>query len=353
MGSQERVSTVIIGGGQAGLAVGYHLKKRGKDFQILDSRSRIGDSWRSRWDSLQLFTPARYNALPGMRFPGSPAHFPSKDEVASYLEAYADRFALPVRSDVKVERVTSDGKHYTVTANSTVYEADNVVVATGAFQKPRIPEFASQLAPSVMHLHSSAYRNPGQLKEGDVLVVGAGNSGAQIALELAKTRKVYLSGRETGALPRKIMGVDIYRFIWPTVLSKTVETKMGQKFQAKAAKGGDPLVGFKLASVEAAGAERVGKTVGVRDGMPVVEGDRVLKVANVIWATGFAPDFSFIARPIFHDDGYPKHHRGVVKDEPGLYFIGLRFLWRIRSHLTGGVGEDAAYVSDQIAKASR
>jgi putative flavoprotein involved in K+ transport len=350
MGSQERVSTVVIGGGQAGLAVGYHLKQRGKDFQILDASSRVGDSWRSRWDSLELFTPARYNSLPGMRFPGSGSHFPNKDEVASYLDAYAERFALPIQSGVKVERVTSDGKRYTVTANSTTYEAENVVVATGAFHRPRIPEFASQLAPSVMQLHSSQYKNPGQLKEGDVLVVGAGNSGAQIALDLVKSRKVYLSGRETGALPRKIIGIDIYRFIWPTVLAKTIETKMGQKFQAKAAKGGDPLVGFNLASVQAAGVEHVGRTTGVRDGMPVVEGDRALKVANVIWATGFVPDFSFISRPVFQDDGYPRHHRGVAKDEPGLYFIGLRFLWRIKSHLTGGVGDDAGYIADTIAK---
>ena len=350
MGSQERVSTVVIGGGQAGLAVGYHLKQRGRPFQILDGGPRVGDSWRSRWDSLELFTPARYNSLPGMRFPGSGSHYPNKDEVASYLEAYAERFALPVKPNVRVERVTSDGKRYTVTANSTTYEADNVVVATGAFQKPRIPDFADQLAPSVMRLHSNAYKNPGQLKEGDVLVIGAGNSGAQIALDLAKSRKVYLSGRETGALPRKIIGVDIYRFIWPTILSKTVETKMGQKFQAKAAKGGDPLVGFKLTDVEAAGVERVGRTIGVRDGMPVVECDRVLKVSNVIFATGFLPDFSFISRPIFGDDGYPRHYRGVAKEEAGLYFVGLRFLWRIKSHLTGGVGDDAGYIADAIAK---
>ena len=352
MGSRERVDTVVIGGGQAGLAVGYHLKQRGVDFQILDGSSRVGDSWRTRWDSLELFTPARYNSLPGMNFPGSPSHYPSKNEVAKYLEGYSERFALPVKSGVSVERVTANGSGYVVTANSTAYEAQNVVVATGAFQKPRIPEFEEELAPSIKRLHSSEYKNPSQLKEGNVLVVGAGNSGAQIAIELAKAgRKVYLSGRETGALPRKIFGIELYRVIWPIVMSKTVETKMGQKFKAKAAKGGDPLVGFNYKVVEGSGVERVGRTIGVRDGLPVVEGDKVLKVTNVIWATGFLPDFSsWISRPVFDDEGYPRHHRGVVKDEKGLYFIGLRFLWRIRSHLTGGVGEDAAYLADTIAR---
>src|SRR5918995_2638960 len=175
----EHIETVIIGAGQTGLSVGYHLAKRGRRFVILDANERIGDSWRKRWDSLRVFTPARYNGLPGWPFPAPGWSYPTKDEVADYLELYAARYRLPVRTGIRVDGLSREDSGYVVTAGMSRYEADNVVVATGGYQAPRIPGFASELDPHIVQLHSSQYRNPSQLGEGGVLVVGAGNSGAE------------------------------------------------------------------------------------------------------------------------------------------------------------------------------
>jgi Pyridine nucleotide-disulphide oxidoreductase len=197
----EQVETVIIGGGQAGLSVGYHLARRGRRFVILDANQRIGDAWRVRWNSLRLFTPARYNGLPGWPFPAPAWSFPAKDEMAGYLEAYAARFELPVRTGVRVDRLSREGDRYVVAAGKHRYEADHVVVAAGAYQRPRIPAFAAELDPGIVQLHSSQYRDPSQLQEGGVLVVGAANSGAEIALELSRTHRTWLSGRHPGQEP--------------------------------------------------------------------------------------------------------------------------------------------------------
>jgi len=202
----EWFETVVVGGGQAGLATGYHLARRGRPFVILDAGGRVGDSWRARWDSLRLFTPARYSGLPGWPFPAPAWHYPTKDEMADYLEAYTARFELPVRHGVAVDGLTRRGGRYLVTAGERRFEADHVVVASGAYHTPRVPAFAGQLDPAIRQLHSSGYRRPSQLREGSTLVVAAANSGAEIALEAAAGHPTWLSGRHPGAEPTRAPG---------------------------------------------------------------------------------------------------------------------------------------------------
>ena len=239
----ERVGTVVVGAGQAGLAVGHELAARDLDVVVLDAGARVGDGWRRRWDSLQLFTPAAYSGLPGMLFPAPPSHLPDKDEVADYLERYAERFDLPVRLGTRVDRLGRDGERYVLRAGPSRFEADHVVVATGPFQRPLVPDVAARLSPEVHHLHSCEYRNPLDLPDGPALVVGAGNSGVQIALELARTRRVWLAGRETGRIPRRLLGRDVYDWLWPIFSHLTLDTRLGRRLQARTRRG-DPLVGI-------------------------------------------------------------------------------------------------------------
>ncbi len=349
----EHFETVIIGGGQAGLSIGYHLAQRGLPFVILDANERIGNSWRKRWDSLRLFTPARLNGLPGWPFPAPTWSFPTKDEMADYLEAYATRFDLPVRTGVRVHWLFREGGRFVVISGDRRFEADNVVVASGGFQSPRIPAFAPELDPSIVQLHSSEYRDPSQLREGDVLVVGAGNSGADIALELSRTHRSWLSGKYPGSEPTRPGSVwdrlltPVIWFLASHVLN--VKTPIGRKLRPKFLKMSAPLARVKPKDIAAAGIERVPRTVGVRHGSPTLEDGRVLDVTNVIWCTGFRPDFGWIDLPIFSEDGEPVHERGVVESEPGLYFVGLFFLSALTSSLVGGVGRDAEYIAKHIA----
>jgi len=355
----ERAETIVIGGGQAGLSVGYHLSRRGLPFLILEANQRIGDSWRSRWDSLRLFTPARFDGLAGMPFP-APAHaFPTKDEMANYLESYAARFNLPIRTGVKVDRLTKRGNKFVVSAGNREFEAENVVVAMADFQSPRVPSFASELDPAIVQLHSSEYRNLGQLREGAVLVAGAGNSGAEIAIEVARSHATWMAGRETGQVPFRIDGVAarvvlvpfLFRVVFHRVL--TIKTPMGRKARPNALKGGAPLIRVKRADLTTAGVQRVPRVVGVRNGLPLLEDARTLDVANVIWCTGFHPGFSWIDLPVFADSGAPLHEGGVVTSEPGLYFVGLHFLYAFSSTMIHGVGRDADRIAAAIAARRR
>jgi putative flavoprotein involved in K+ transport len=347
----EQFEVVVIGGGQAGLSVGYHLQQQGRDFVVLDTNERIGDSWRKRWDSLRLFTPSRYNGLPGLPFP---AHsHPTKDEMAAYLEAYAARFELPVRTGVKVDRLSRRESRFVVTAGDLRFEAVNVVVATGGYHGPRVPDFAPELDPDIVQLHSSEYRRPSQLREGDVLVVGAGNSGAEIALEVSRSHRVYLSGRHPGSEPTRPGSVadrlitPVIWFVFSHVL--TVNTPLGRKAAAQLRSHGLPLGRVKPADLLAAGVERIhARTVAARDGLPLLADGRLLDVTNVIWCTGYQSDFGWIALPIFDHDGEPIHERGVIATEPGLYFVGLFFLSAATSSLVGGVGRDAAFIAKHI-----
>ncbi|MFL5581903.1 MAG: flavin-containing monooxygenase [Gemmatimonadaceae bacterium] len=344
----ERFETVVVGAGQAGLAVGQQLAERDVDFVVLGADERVGDGWRARWDSLKLFTPAAYSGLPGMPFPAHPSHLPDKDEVADYLERYAARFDLPVRMRTRVDSLAHDGERYVLRAGGATYEADNVVVATGAFQRPRVPAVAARLAPSIHQVHSSRYRNPFELPEGPALVVGAGNSGAQIAIELAKYRRVWLAGRDTGHLPRRPLGRDLFDWIWPVLTAATSNTLLGRRLRAGQRRG-DALIGIPERTVAGAGVRRVGRVEEERGGLPVCGGE-VITPSVVVWCTGFGPDFDWIRLPVLEESGYPRHRRGIATDAEGLYFVGLRFQHRTTSSLIGGVGADAAFIAEQVAR---
>lgn len=347
--------TIVIGAGQAGLASSYHLRERGARFLVLDGADRIGESWRRRWDSLRLFTPARYNALPGMPLPGAPYALPVKDEVAAYLEDYTARFELPIRLNTRVSSLGATGDGFVVATDAEPFTTRSVIVATGAYHRPHIPAFASgEFSSGIVQQHSSEYRNPDELPPGDVLVVGAGNSGAQIAAELAAAgRRTWLSGRDTGAIPRRFLGRDIYDWLWWTVMRPSVESFAGRRLMDGRLFAADPLVGITRRELEHPMLTFAGRTVGAADGYPVLEDGRVLdRVRTVLWCTGFRPDFGWIRLPVFGPDGYPLHRRGIVAGAPGLGFVGLRYQYRVGSSLLGGVGEDAEHVVRQLVRGS-
>jgi putative flavoprotein involved in K+ transport len=354
----ERIDTVIIGAGQTGLSAGYYLAQRGLPFVILDADPRIGDHWRDRYDSLKLYSPAKYDALPGMRFPSPASHWPTGREMADYLEAYADRFHLPVRSATRVDRVEPvDGGFIVSATDGTRIEARQVVVASGPFREPSVPAFASQLDPSIRQLHSHEYRNPTQLKDGPVLVVGLSHSGGDIAFETSNAGfHTILAGRSHGEMPFKVTdtkrafaGWPVVEFMFQHVL--TLRTPMGRRMRPAVRKGGGPLLRVRLADLDRAGVERHDdKVVGVRDGRPILADDTVLDVANVIWATGYRPDYAFVDAPIIGDDGWPVERRGVSPTVPGLYFLGIPFQYAFSSMNIVGAGRDAKYVVDRVAE---
>jgi putative flavoprotein involved in K+ transport len=350
---REYVETLVIGCGQAGLATGYHLSRRDLPYKIVDANPRIGDVWRNRWDSFRLFTPNRLNRLPGMPFPGYRWGFASKDEWADYLESYARRFDLQVETGIRVDRLTREGDRFVATSGDRRFEADNVVVAMSSWQRPRVPVLASELDPKIVQLHVAEYKGPDQLQAGDVLVVGAGNSGAEIAIELARTHKVFLSGPNTGAIPfrpesvvARVLMPIVGRIIFHRVL--TTGTPIGRRVRPTMISRGEPLIRVKPKDLKAAGVERVPRMTGVHGRAPQLQDGRTVDVANVVWCTGFLPAFSWIDLPVFGPQE-PLHRRGVVGSEPGLYFIGLKFLYSVSSEQIHGVGRDAKYIAGKIS----
>jgi putative flavoprotein involved in K+ transport len=359
MQGPERIQTIIIGAGQAGLSVGYHLSRRGAPFLILEAGDQIGDSWRKRWDSLRLFTPARFDGLAGMPFPGDRHAFPSKDAMADYLGAYVARFQLPVLTGVRVDRVSRSGDHLLVSSGDRKFLTEHVVVAMANYQQPRVPGFARQLDPTIVQLHSSRYRNPAQLRSGGVLVVGAGNSGAELAIEFVKAgHPTWISGRETGEVPfrftskaaRLVLLQTLFRVVFHRILSTS--TPIGRKVRPRMLSHAAPLIRVKSKDLARAGVVRVPRTAGVRDGRPLLEDGQVLEVANVVWCTGYEPGFSWIDLPVFDGEGRAMHRRGVSLAEPRLSFVGLHFLHAMSSAMIHGVGRDAAYIADRIVAAS-
>jgi putative flavoprotein involved in K+ transport len=362
VGETQQIDTLVIGAGQAGLSAGYHLKKRGMNFLILDADEQIGDHWREHWDSLRLYSPARSDGLPGMRFPASAYAYPTGREMGDYLDAYATRFSLPVRSGMRVDHVrpAGDGQGgYVVSAGGEQFEAAQVVVATGSFQTPHVPEIARHLDPGIRQLHSSEYRNISQLQNGPVLVVGLSHSGADIAFETAAAHRTFLSGKAHGQLPFAVIDTWRARIVWPIVAFVashllTIRTPIGRKMAIEVRKGGGPLLRVRVPDLDRVGVERfAARTVGTRDGKPVLDDGTVLDVANVIWCTGFRQDYGWIELPdAVDEDGWPRQQRGVAPS-PGLYFLGIPFQYAFTSMLVGGAGRDAGYVVDRIAKRIR
>ncbi len=350
----EKFDTIVIGAGQAGLAAGYHLARRGKPFVILDAAERVGGSWLNRWDSLKLFTPSIRDSLPGLPLGGG-YRFPTTDEMLDYLERYVATFELPVRLGVQVDGLFRDGGGFRVTAGAEAFDADHVILATGVHRVPRTPAFAEELSDDIVQLHSVDYRNPGQLAPGAVLLVGAGNTGAEIAMDLAPTRQVLLAGRTVGEIPIDTRGwqgrlmFPLIWWVWEHIL--TERSKPGRKMQAERVEGhGDPWIRQKEKDIEAAGVTRAGRITGIVDGRPQTENGEVLDVANVIWCTGFEKGFGWIDLPGLDSSGRLANSRGAVDGQPGLYVLGQEFQYMFNSHTVGGVGKDAAYVVQQLER---
>ncbi|MCC7418551.1 MAG: NAD(P)-binding domain-containing protein [Acidobacteria bacterium] len=351
----DRVPVVIVGGGQAGLSVGRCLQQRGRALAILDAHARVGDSWRRRWDTLRLFTPAKYDGLVGLPFPGSASRFPTKDEMGDYLEHYAAHFDLPVFTGTTVERVSRRGDRYLVETSRGRIEARHVVAAMATYQAARLPACAAGLSPGIRQIHSREYRNGDQLRPGGVLVVGAGNSGADIALDLAAAHRVWLAGRHPGHVPfridsraaRVILPV-LFRFLFHRIL--TVDTRLGRRAREAMISRGGPLIRVKPADLERAGVVRVPRVAGVRDGHPLLADGRVLEVENVVWCTGYEPSLAWVDLPgrRYADDGEPLHDKGIVPGEPGFYFVGLHFLYAFSSTMIHGIARDAERIARTI-----
>jgi putative flavoprotein involved in K+ transport len=347
----ESIPTVIIGGGQAGLAMGYHLQRQGEQFVILDAQPRIGDTWRHRWDSLRLFSTPKYSSLPGWPMPLNT--FATHTEMGDYLESYARHFELPVRSGVQVTRLSRTESGFLIETSERALQADRVVIATGGYRIPVLPDFAIDLGPGIRQLHSDAYRNPEQL-EGTVLLVGGGNSGAEIALEAVRSgHNTWLSGRHPGEVPFRIESrrarflIPIVMFVFRHIL--TIDTPMGRKARIASAHHGKPLVRTKARDLETAGVQRVGRIAGIRDGLPVtVDGD-VLDAQTVVWCTGYRPDYSWIDLPVTDDHGQLITERGV-SPEAGLYFIGTEFQYALASATIQGLDQDARHLLRAMAK---
>ena len=343
--AHERLEVAVIGGSQAGLAMGYYLAQQGRRFVIFERADSVAPAWRQRWDSLKLFTPRGYSALPRLPFPGDPDDYPTRDEVIAYLEQYAETFELPIEFNRHVRRLSREEGRFVLDMDGRRITAEQVVVATGAFQTPYIPNLSENLDSDVWQAHSTGYRRLSDVPEGTVLVVGGGNTGFQIAKELSATHKVPLSvGSKQKPLPQRLAGRDLFWWLTKTgLIHKTVESRIGQRLKDR-----DTLIGSSPRELKRYGVElkpraiaASGRTVTFADGSEV-------EVDAVIWATGYRPDYSWIDLPILDSNGRLRHRRGVT-DVPGLSFLGLTWQWTRGSALIGWVKDDAAFLAERIA----
>ncbi|MGN6430369.1 MAG: flavin-containing monooxygenase [Gaiellaceae bacterium] len=347
-GHSGDVEVAIIGAGQAGLAMGHFLARQGRQSVILERAVEIASAWRERWDSLTLFTPRRYSALPGLPFEGDPDGYPSRDEVIAYLERYAEIFELPVELDSVVERLERgrDGR-FQLGVDGRTITSDQVVVATGPFQTPYVPKLAEKLSGDVFQTHAVGYRRPSDVPQGTVLVVGGGNTGFQIAKELSATHKVVLSiGSRQKPLPQRLLGRDLFWWLSKArILDKTAESRLGRKLSTR-----DTLIGSSPRELtKRYGVELKPRLVDVDGRRARIEDGSELDADAVIWATGYRPDYSCIKLPIFEADGRLRHRRGVT-DTPGLYFLGLTWQHTRGSALIGFVKDDAEFIAERIAE---
>lgn len=337
---------VVIGGGQAGLSMGYFLQKTNLNFVILDKHKQVGEVWRDRYDSLVLFTPRSYSQLPGLPFKGDPSTFPNKNEIADYLEEYARTFSLPIQLGTEVQQLDKLDDGFQITTTNTIIKAKRVIIATGPFQSPRIPSFANQLSNEIIQLHSSQYKNPDQLKPGSVLVVGGGNSGAQIAVELSESHDTYLSiSQNIRHLPLVLGGKSIFWwFDHLGILRTNKNSFIGKKIRQQ----GDPIFGFELKEkVKSKKIRILSRAFDSSEEEVLFEDHSPIKVENVIWATGFESNYSWINIPHVFDSGKPKHNRGMTEVD-GLYFLGLPWQFRRGSALLLGVGYDAQFIYEHL-----
>lgn len=343
-GAGERYDVVVIGAGQAGLAIGYFLARAGRRFLIVDRADSIGAAWRGRWNSLTLFTPRRYDSLPGLAFAGDPDGYPSRDEVIAYLEQYAAAFELPVKLESAVRSLTTNDVRFVVRLEDGEIEADQVVVATGPFPVPRVPALAGELAPDLFQVHSTAYRRPSEVPEGTVLVVGGGNTGFQIAHELATTHRVHLAvGSRQTPLPQRFLGRDLFWWLTKTgLLTKTVESRLGRRLRDR-----DTLIGSSPRQLKRHGVELTARAVAASGHTVSFADGSELEVDAVIWATGYSPDHSWMKLPVTDANGQLRHKRGVT-DVPGLYFLGLSWQHTRGSALLGWVKHDAEFIAERI-----
>jgi putative flavoprotein involved in K+ transport len=345
-----RREVVVVGGGQAGLAIGYFLAQQGRDFTILEAEGEPAAAWRARWDSLRLFTPVRYSGLPGLPFPGDPDAYPTRDEVAAYLTEYARHFELPIELDSRVHSIRMTNGTYRVELDNRTYEADQVVVATGPFQVPFVPSIAERLDPGIVQLHSTAYRSPQDIPEAPVLVVGGGNTGFQIAEELSASREVHLSiGSRQTPLPQRIFGRDLFWYLEGIgLIRKTTASRIGRRLS-----GRDTLIGSRPRTLRRRhGVHLHGRAVGAARHTVTFSDGHQLDPGAVIWATGFKVDHSWIDVPVFDDRGRVVHQRGVT-ESPGLYFLGLSWLHTRGSALIGWVKDDAEYLAQKVSAFQR
>ena len=358
-GPPGRIPTVIVGAGQAGLATAYFLRRAGHDCVVLDQHARVGDQWRARYDSLVLNTPARHSGLPGHPFAGPGGAFPTAGSLADHLEEYVRRYELPVEGGVSVRSVRrQDDGRWLVATDRGAYDAENVVIATGVGSYPKVPELRDRLDAGIRQLHSSEYASPSQLLPGPTLVVGIGQSGADIAIEVARAgHEVHASGVIHDEIPVDIdslkgrIGFRVLWLVWNHLL--TERTARGRRLKAAIRDGSHvaPLIRVKARDLDEAGVRRTeARTSDVVDGMPMLDDGTVLDVANVIWCTGYRQDLSFIHPSPLGEDGWPRDDGGVMPDLPGLYFMGLLFQRGFYSMLVGGAGRDADHVARHIVQ---
>lgn len=350
---KKHFGTVVIGAGQSGLAVAYYLKKYNEDYIILDEGKNVGDSWRQRWDSLRLFTPSQHNGLPGLRFPSKRGYLPTKGEMADYLLNYVQKFSLHIQFNTKVIELLKTTDEYEITTPQGIVYAKNIIVTTGTNPVAKIPEFASGLKKSIVQIHSSKYKNPQLFPASNTLVVGAGTSGVEIAIELSESRPTMLSGKPTPHIPDfvfRYFGILYWLFAYYIL---TVKTPIGRKVKPIITTSGGPLISVSMNEVNEAKVEQLPRLKGVENGFPLLDDGRILPVTSIIWATGYKPDFSWIKFDVTDRNGWPKTYRGIAKDFTGLYFVGMIFQFGLTSGLVGGVGRDAAFVVKHLHKRNK